>query len=144
MKIKVARYLVIVITSLLIISLFNLSSCVNATSQTSSFYDAGSNNFTATGSDFVQYFLYRFDTSASSLSFITPAAADVVPLIQSPVAGEIIVFGVTADGGNKVTLIGGSNVSIKPSASAIAPNSTLTVYCVFDNVASGSEAMTVY
>lgn len=145
MKTGYARgHLVITIILLLGLSLLALPSCIGTPSQTSSFYDAGTGNFTATGSQFNQYFLYRFDTSASGRTFTLPNAADIVAAVSSPVAGEVLVFGVTADGANAVTLIGGTNVTIKPSASTVKGNSTLTIYCVINNVTSGSEAVTIY
>ena len=134
----------VVLMLLLISTLISLSSCLGATTQSSSFYDAGASNFTATGSQFSQYFLYRFNTSASALTFTLPDAADIVSSIPSPVDGEVLIFGVTADGDNAVNLAEGLNVTIKASAGTVQSNSTLTIYCVLDNVSSGSETVTVY
>jgi hypothetical protein len=137
------RHLLVVILLFLALSLTALVSCL-APSQSSSFYDAGAGNLTVTGSQFAQYFLYRFDTSSSGRFFTLPNAADIVSAISSPFVGEVLIFGVTADGANTVTLVGGTNVTIKPSALTVAPNTTLTIYCVLNNVASGNQAVAVY
>ena len=109
-----------------------------------SYYDAGAGELVATSSEFGQNFLFRFDTADAARSFTLPSAADIVSSISSPVVGEVLIFGVTADGANEVMLIGGTNVTVKQSASIIQPNSTLTVYYVLDNVSSGTEAVTAY
>lgn len=126
------------------LTLLTVTSCVGVSSQASSFYDAGATNFTITGAQFVQYFLFRFDTGAASRSFTLPSAADIVSAVSSPVVGEVLIFGLTADGANAVTLSGGANVTISASASTVTNNTTLTMYCVLDNVSSGSEAVTIY
>jgi hypothetical protein len=143
MKIKHPRRLTVAIILFLIVGLFSLGSCVSSPSQVT-FYNAGATDFTATGSEFVQYFLYRFDTSASGYSFTIPAASDIVSAISSPVAGSVLIFGVTADGANPVTIVGGTNVTVRPSASTVNANSTLTIYCVIDNTGSGTQAVTIY
>jgi len=127
---------------LLALVLLPMSSCTASPGDT--FYDAGAGDYTATGAEFVQNWLFRFDTAVSGRTFTTPSAADIVAILTSPSAGQVIVLGVTADGGNDVTLLGGTNVTIKPSASKIAGNTTLTIYCELDDVSSGSAAVTIY
>jgi hypothetical protein len=56
----------------------------------------------------------------------------------------VIYLAVAADGNNAVTLIAGTNVTIKPSASTVAGNTTITMYCELDNITSGSEAVIIY
>ena len=56
----------------------------------------------------------------------------------------MISFAVAADGNNAVTLTAGTNVTIEPSASVIAGNTTLTMYCELDNITSGSQAVTIH
>jgi hypothetical protein len=51
---------------------------------------------------------------------------------------------VAADGANSVTLIAGTNVTIKTSASVVPGNTTTTMYCELDNITSGTEAVTLY
>ena len=97
-----------------------------------------------TGAQFGQYVLFRFDTDASERTLTTPSAADIVSLFSSPVAGSVSVFAVTADGSHIVTLTGGTNVTVKPSASTVAGNTTLTIFCELDNVSKGSEAVIMY
>jgi hypothetical protein len=143
MKLKHTHRIMAVIIICLVFSLSVLVSCVGGTPQVS-FYNAGASNFTATSSQFAQYFLYRFDTSSSGLSFTLPTAAAMVSVASSPVAGQVLIFGVTADGPNPVTLIGGTGVTIRASASTVAASSTLTIYLVFDNVGTGTEAVTIY
>ena len=70
---KALRRFAIVLVAL---SLITLASCLPT--QTSSFYDAGASNFTATGSQFSQYFFFRFDTQAAKQTFTLPSAADIV------------------------------------------------------------------
>jgi hypothetical protein len=86
----------------------------------------------------------RFDTSTSALTLALPSAADIVANLQSPYVGEVIDVAVAADGANNVTLIAGTNVTIKTSASVVPGNTTATLYCELDNITSGSEAVTLY
>ena len=128
-----------------IIGLLCLGGCTSLSSQTQKdFYNAGNADFSVTGAEFDQYTLFRFDTSTSAHTLALPSAADIVANLSSPYAGEVIYLAVAADGTNAVTLIAGTNVTIKPSASTIAGNTTLTMYCELDNITSGSEAVTIY
>jgi len=69
---------------------------------------------------------------------------DIVANLSSPYVGEVINIAVAADGANTVTLIAGTNVTIKTSASNVAGNTTLTMYCELDNITSGMEEVTIY
>jgi hypothetical protein len=126
------------------ISLLGLASCINSNSTQSDFYNAGNANLSITGAQFDQYTLFRFDTSTTAHTLALPSAADIIANISSPYAGEVINFAISTDGNNNVTLIPGTNVTIKSSASTVAGNTTGTMYCVFDNITSGSEAVTIY
>ena len=97
-----------------------------------------------TGAQLDQYYLVRFDTSTSALTLALPSAADIVANLSSPYVGEVINIAVAADGANTVTLIAGTNVTIKTSASNVAGNTTLTMYCELDNITSGMEEVTIY
>jgi hypothetical protein len=122
-----------------------LAACTSSSNQTQNdFYNAGNANLSVTGAQFDQYQLFRFDTSTSGLTLALPRAADIVANLSSPYAGEVFSFAVTADGNNTVKLIGGTNVTIKNSASTITGSTTLTMYCELDNVSSGSEVVTIY
>ena len=132
-----------VLIILISLGLFSVASCTLGSPQ-SEYYNAGAADFSPTGSQFDQYLLFRFDTTASSHAFVLPNAHDIVNNIQSPYSGEVIFFVVSADGANSVTLAGGTNVTVKPNSLTIPANSTITVFCVLDNVTSGSEAVTIY
>jgi hypothetical protein len=142
MKINLWRYLSIV--SLLLIGVLSLTSCVGSSTTASEYYNAGNANLSITGAQFDQYYLMRFDTSTSALTLALPSAADIVANLQSPYVGEVIDVAVAADGANNVTLIAGTNVTIKTSASVVPGNTTATLYCELDNITSGSEAVTLY
>ncbi len=142
MKINLWRYLSIV--SLLLIGALSLTSCVGSSTTASEYYNAGNANLSITGAQFDQYYLMRFDTSTSALTLALPSAADIVANLQSPYVGEVIDVAVAADGANNVTLIAGTNVTIKTSASVVPGNTTATLYCELDNITSGSEAVTLY
>ena len=142
MKINLWRYLSIV--SLLLIGALSLTSCVSSSTTASEYYNAGNANLSITGAQFDQYYLFRFDTSTSALTMALPSAADIVANLQSPYVGEVIDVAVAADGANNVTLIAGTNVTIKTSASVVPGNTTATLYCELDNITSGSEAVTLY
>lgn len=129
---------------LLMVSLLPLVSCVTSQSTQSNFYDAGASDLTASGAQFDQYYLYRFDTAASARTMTTPSAADIVAGLSSPYVGEVFFFTVAADGSYTVTISGGMGVTVKPSVSTVAANTTLAIYCELDNVSSGSEAVTLY
>jgi hypothetical protein len=126
------------------VSLLPLASCAKSQSTQSNFYDAGASNLTASGAQFDQYLLFRFDTTGAARTLTTPSASDIVAGLSSPYVGEVFSFAVTADGGNTVTITAGMNVTIKPSASSVAPNTTLTIQCELNNVTSGSESVTLY
>jgi len=145
MKYKLPRYFLIAFIVLLTLSLLCLGGCTSSSTQVQNdFYNAGNAPLSVTGAQFDQYILFRFDTSASALTLALPSAADIVANLSSPYAGEVISFAVAADGTNAVTLIAGTNVTIKPSASTVAGNTTISMYCELDNITSGSEAVTIY
>ena len=137
------RYLAI-FCIMLIVGMLGLTSCTGSNATASQYYNAGNANLSITGAQFDQYWLFRFDTSSSAHTLALPSAADIVANLQSPYVGEVINIAVTADGTNSVTLIAGTNVTVKTSASVITGNTTLTMYCELDNVTSGSEAVTLY
>jgi hypothetical protein len=146
MKRRAFRWYVLTFFILLSLSLFSLVSCGAASQSTESsdFYDAGAADLSVTGAEFDQYLLFRFDTTASGHILALLSAADIVTNLSSPYAGEVLLFAVAADGSHDVTLIGGTNVTVKPSASTVPANTTVTLYCEFDNVTSGSYAVTIY
>ncbi len=145
MKRKSARWYLLPLLILLVLVLFFSASCLGSQSKpVSAFYDSGASDLTMTGAQFGQYVLFRFDTSASAHTLTTPSAADIVSRFSSPVVGSVSVLAVTADGSHIVTLTGGTNVTVKPSASTVAGNTTLTLFCELDNVTKGSEAVTFY
>jgi hypothetical protein len=134
-----------VLTFFLMLSLFFLVSCVGYQSSTQPpFYDAGDTDLTMTSSQFTQYILFRFDTATSNHTLTTPSAADIVASDNAAVVGDVIAFAVAADGTHNVTIIGGMNVIVKPSASIVAGNTTLMIYFEIENVNSGSQAVTIY
>jgi hypothetical protein len=142
MKINLWRYLSIV--SLLLIGALSLTSCVGSSTTASEYYNAGNANLSITGAQFDQYYLMRFDTSTSALTLALPSAADIVANLQSAYVGEVIDVALAADGANGVTLIAGTNVTIKTSASVVPGNTTATMYCELDNITSGTETVTLY
>ena len=142
MKINLWRYLAIF--SLLLFGTLSLTSCVSSSTTESEYYNAGNANLSITGAQLDQYYLFRFDTSTSALTMALPSAADIVANLQSPYVGEVIDVAVAADGVNSVTLIAGTNVTIKTSASVVPGNTTATMYCELDNITSGTEAVTLY
>jgi hypothetical protein len=145
MKHRSLRWYVFPLFILLTVVLFFSASCLGSQSTpVSAFYDSGSSDLTMTGTQFGQYVLFRFNTASSERTLTTPSAADIVSRFSSPVVGSVSVLAVTADGSNIVTLMGGPNVTVKPSASTVAGNTTLTLFCELDNVTKGSEAVTFY
>jgi hypothetical protein len=142
MKINLWRYLAIF--SLLLFGTLSLTSCVSSSTTASEYYNAGNANLSITGAQLDQYYLFRFDTSTSALTMALPSAADIVANLQSPYVGEVIDVAVAADGVNSVTLIAGTNVTVKTSASVVPGNTTATMYCELDNITSGTEAVTLY
>ena len=145
MKRKLPWSFLAVLIVLLTLTLLCLGGCTSSsTKKQSDFYNAGNANLSITGAQFDQYILFRIDTSTSAHTLALPSAADIVNNLSSPYAGEVISFAVVADGNNAVTLIAGTNVTIEPSASVIAGNTTLTMYCELDNITSGSQAVTIH
>jgi len=144
MKIKSARWYLFPLFILLALSLFFSTSCVGQGTRVSAFYDAGASDLTMTGTQFSQYLLYRFDTDASQRTLTTPSAADIVSRFSSPIVGDVAILAITAEGSNAVTVSGGTNVTVKSSASTVAGNTTKIIFCELSNVTSGSEAVTFY
>lgn len=145
MKRKSSRWYLPAFFILLVLSLSSLTSCLGTQStHVSAFYDSGASDLTMTGTEFGQYLLFRFDTAASERTLTTPNAADIVSRFSSPIVGDISIFAVAADGSHNVTIIGGPNVRVKPTASTVAGNTTRTIFCELDNVSKGSEAVTLY
>lgn len=133
----------IIITVVLAFSLFFSVSCVGS-SLPPAYYDAGGGDLTATGTQFLNTILFRFDTSVSGHTLTTPSAADIISAMTSPTVGNVLLFAISADGSNTVTILGGSNVTVKPGAATVMGNTTLTIYCELDNVSSGSQRVTIY
>ena len=145
MKLRSPRWYLPALLILLVLSMFPLTSCLGTQgTHVSAFYDAGASDLTMTGAQFGQYLLFRFDTDASERTLTTPSAADIVARFSSPIVGDISIFAVVADGSHSVTVIGGPNVKVKPTASTVAGNTTLTIFCEMDSVSKGSEAVTLY
>jgi hypothetical protein len=144
MKRRPARWYLPALLILLALSLFLSTSCLSQGTRVSAFYDAGASDLTMTGAQFSQYLLYRFDTEASQLTLTTPSAADIVARFSSPIVGDVAILAITADGSHAVTVRGGTNVTVKPSASTITGNTTLIIFCELSNITSGSEAVTIY
>ena len=141
---KFVRCYLSIFVVILTLSLLSLVACTSSQSTQSDFYNAGNANLSVTGAQFDQYTLFRFDTTISAHTLALPSAADIVANLSSPYVGEVIYLAVTADGNNAVTLIAGTNVTIKPSTLTVAGNTTITMYCELDNITSGSEAVTIY
>jgi hypothetical protein len=119
-------------------------SCLGAQNSQPAFYDAGSSDFSPTGTQFFNTVLFRFDTSAASRTLTVPNAADIVSAISSPSAGSVLLLAVCADGENQVNLVGGSGVTIKPAATTVAGNTTATFYCELDNTGKGTQHVVIY
>ena len=141
---KFVRCYLSIFVVILTLSLLSLVACTSSQSTQSDFYNAGNANLSVTGAQFDQYTLFRFETTSSAHTLALPSAADIVANLSSPYVGEVIYLAVTADGNNAITLIAGTNVTIKPSALTVAGNTTVTMYCELDNITSGSEAVTIY
>ena len=144
MKQKSRRWYIVALLIVSMLSLLSLTSCLTQGTHLSAFYDSGTSDLTMTGTELNQYVLYRFDTGASGRTLTTPSAADIVSRFSSPIVGDITAFAVTADGSNSVTIIGGANVKVKPTASTVAGNTTHWIFFELDNVTKGSEAVTAY
>jgi len=137
------RFFPWVLLILVSFSMLLLASCAASTSG-SDFYNAGAADLSVTGAQFDQYLLFRFDTTSQGHTLALPSAADIVTNLSGPYLGEVFSFAVSADGKYNVTLIPGANVTIKPSASTVPGNTTVTMYCELDNITSGSYAVTIY
>jgi len=145
MKRRSSRWYLLPFLILLALSLFSLTSCLGSQgTPVSAFYNSGTSDLTMTGDEFGQYVLFRFDTTDAERTLTSPSAADIVSRFSSPVVGSVSVFAVTADGSHSVTLTGGANVTVKPSAATADGNTTHTIFCELDNVTKGSEAVTFY
>lgn len=144
MKRRSARWYLPVIFGLLALSLFFSASCISQGTRISAVYDAGAGDLTMTGAQVGKIALFRLDTDASQRTLTTPSAADIVAQFSSPIVGDLTSLAVTADGSHAVIVSGGTNVTVKPSASTIAGNTTRIIILVLDNVTKGSEAVTFY
>jgi hypothetical protein len=118
-------------------------SCAGSSSQPT-FYDSGAANAYISGSQFVQYLLYRFDTTATDYTLTLPSAADIISAVPSPMDDIVIVFAVAADGDSTVNVTGGPGVTVKPSAASVPGNKTVLMYCNLDNTSSGNQKVTIY
>lgn len=120
-----------------------LLACSMSGSQ-STFSDAGESDldYTDAGGEFAKYSLFRFDTGAAPRTLITPGAADMIDSVSSATVGQVIVFAVSADGFNTVTVSGGEGVTVKPSAATIDANTTRLLYCVIDS--TDDDLLTIY
>jgi len=144
MKRGFLRWYLPAIIVIMAIGLLSVVSCSGSQTTQSDFYNAGNADLSVTGAQFDQITLFRFDTSSLGHTLALPSAADIVSNLSSPYAGEVIYFAVAADGSNPVTLIGGTNVTMKTGVQTVLANTTITMYCELDNVTSGSEAVTIY
>ena len=106
--------------------------------------NAGASDLSPAGSEFINTLLFRFDTSISGHTLTIPGASDIISSIPSATAGNVLLFAISADGANPVTIEGGPNVNVKTSAANVEGNSTLTIYLVVDNASSGSQQVTIY
>jgi hypothetical protein len=136
-------YLVAIMVLVLALSGLALTSC--AQGQTGALaYDAGANDLSVTASQMTQYYFFRFDTSATARTFSLPGAVDIVSSFSPAAANNFFIFGVTADGANEVNILGGANTTVKASVKTVAGNTTATIFCVFNNISSGSQAVSIY
>ena len=135
---KLKRCYLGIFTVILTLNLLSLVACTISTN------NAGNTDLSVTASQFIQYALFRFDTTTSAHTMTLPSAANIVANLSAPFVGEVILFSVAADGNNAVTLIPGTNVTIEPGASIVSGNSTVTMYFELDKITSGSEAVTTY
>jgi len=124
-------------------SLLPLLACSMSGSQ-STFCDAGESDldYTDAGGDFAKYSLFRFDTGAAPRTLTTPGAAAMIDSVSSATAGQVIVFAVSADGFNAVTINGGEGVPVKPGAAIVDANTTRLLYCVIDS--TEDDRLTIY
>ncbi len=120
----------------LVAGLVPLVACSMSGSQ-STFRDAGESDldFTGDAGSFAKYSLFRFDTAAAPRTLTTPSAADMLKSVSAPTVGQVIVFAVSADGPNPVTVNGGEGVTVKASASSVSAYTTRLLYCVVDSTA---------
>ncbi len=143
MKTVLRRYLVISVGIIALMVALFLASCTTGQAGPT-FLDSGTNNLIATGQQFTQYNFFRFDTAADGRTMTMPNAADLSSALGSPTAGTFLVFIVTADGANPVTITGNTDVIVKPSAATVPANKTQTLCCVFSTLGSGGQAVTIY
>ena len=124
-------------------SLLPLVACSMSGSQ-STFCDAGESDldYTDAGGDFAKFSLFRFDTGAAPRTLTTPGAAAMIDSVSSATAGQVIVFAVSADGFNAVTINGGEGVTVKPGAAIVDANTTRLLYCVIDS--TEDDRLTIY
>lgn len=127
----------------ILVGLLPLLACSVSGSQ-STFREAGESDldYTGAGGDFAKYSLFRFDTAAAPRTLTTPGAGDMIDSVSSPTVGQVIVFAVSADGPNAVTISGGEGVTVKPSAATISANSTRLLYCVIDS--TDDDLLTIF
>ncbi len=136
------RYIAVPVVLCSILCSLVLSSCYGSQSAPLSL-DAGAGNLALTGSQITQYNLIRFNTAAAERTLTLPSAADIVSTLGVS-AGSFTALVVTADGGRDVKIIGGTNVTVKPSAATTPGNTTKTIFLVLENVGSGSQSVIVY
>jgi hypothetical protein len=141
---------VLVLFSLLLMSFFTSCSLVTEKPR-EDYLNAGDDNLSVTGKEFGpstqfrhQFTLYRFDTANASHTLTLPNAAQIIGELTTPYVGELVVFGVAADGANPVIIEAGADVAVKPSAKTVPGNTTSTIYCVLENVTQGKESITIY
>ncbi len=139
---RIHRYLPLILISLLLVFTMPLASCT--VGQGPSYFDAGAGNISLTGTQFAKYNFIRFDTSAGERTLTLPSASDLVSAASPSAADTFLVFIVAADGANAVKIIGGTSVTVKPSATVVQANSAVTLYCVFTNVNGSSAAVIIY
>ncbi len=134
---------VAILLLLVLAGLMPLLACSMSGSQ-STFRDAGESDldYTGEGGEFAKYSLFRFDTGAAPRALTTPGAGQMIDSISSPTVGQVIVFAVSADGPNAVTVNGGQGVTVKPSAATVAANSTRLLYCVIDS--TDDDLLTIF
>ena len=99
-----------VLFSLLLMIFFTSCSLVTEKPR-EDYLNAGDKNLSVTGKEFDpstqfrhQFTLYRFDTANAGHTLILPSAAQIVGELTTPYVGELVVFGVAADGANPVII----------------------------------------
>lgn len=99
---------------------------------------------TYTVSQFLDGLILR-DPNGAGRSDVSPTAAALVAAIYQPAVGDAftVIIRNTADAAETITLTAGTGVTIDGTAT-IAQNNTKIFLVRFDNVTSGSEAVTIY